>query len=115
LAASSDDDSDPKFNPDCEIVDGDGVPVFLYDQDVPELEVGVVFLDTKECKPDVLHHVILHDHTFHAIKMDTTRFTTRCMKAYEGCMWRFHTSTGKGYIGCKVNYDIFLFLPFICS
>jgi hypothetical protein len=36
LDASSDDDSDPEFDPDCENVDEDDVndvPVFSYDQD----------------------------------------------------------------------------------
>jgi hypothetical protein len=78
LVASSDDDLDPEFDPNCEIIDGDDVDdlsVFSYDQDAPEIEVGVIFSDTKECKSAVLHHVVLHDHAFHTIKMDTTRFT----------------------------------------
>jgi hypothetical protein len=118
LAASSDDDSDSEFDPNYEIVDEDDVDdvhVFSYDQDDPEIKVGVVFSDTKEFKSVVLHHAVLHDHAFHTIKMDRSRFTVRCMKAYDGCPWRFHASTGKGYIDCKVNYDMFLFVPFICS
>jgi hypothetical protein len=112
---SSDDDSDPEFDPNYEIVDEDDAHVFSYDQDDPKIKVSVVFSDTKECKSAVLHYAVLHDHTFHTIKMDTSRFTARCIKADEGCPWRFHASTGKGYIGCKVNSNLFLFVPFTCT
>jgi hypothetical protein len=115
LSTSSDDDSDLEFDPNYEFVDEDDVHVFSYDQDDPEIKVGVVFSDTKECKSAVLHHAVLHDHAFHTIKMDRSKFTARCMKADEGCPWRFHASTGKGYIGCMINCDMFLFVPFICS
>jgi hypothetical protein len=117
LAASSDDDSDSEFDPNYEIVDEDDVDdvhVFSYDQDDLEIKVGVVFSDTKECKSAVLHHVVLHDHVFHTIKINRSRFTARCMKADEGCPWWFHASTGKGYIRCKVNCDMFyLFHSFV--
>jgi hypothetical protein len=59
--------------------------VFSYDQDDPEIKMGVVFSDTKEYKSAVLHHTVLHDHAFNTIKMDRSRFTARCMKADEGC------------------------------
>jgi hypothetical protein len=111
LAASSDDDCDSEFDHGYEIIDEDDVHVFSYDQDGPEIIVGVLFSDTKECKSAVLHHAVLHDHAFHTIKMDRSRFTPRCMKLDEGCPWRFHASTSKGYISCKVNCDMF----FICT
>jgi hypothetical protein len=53
----------------------DDVHVFPYDQDDPKIKVGVVFSDTKQCKSIVLHHVVLHDHVFHTIKIDRLRFT----------------------------------------
>jgi hypothetical protein len=115
LVASSDDDSDLEFNANYEIVDEDDVDdvhVFSYDQDNLEIKVGVVFSYTKECKSAVLHHAVLHDHAFHTVKMDTSRFTARCIKADEGCSWRFHASTGKGYTGCKVNSYMFLLVTF---
>jgi hypothetical protein len=50
---SSDDDSDPEFDPNYEIVDEDDAHVFSYDQDDPKIKVSVVFSDTKECKSAV--------------------------------------------------------------
>jgi hypothetical protein len=74
FTTSSYDDSDLEFDYDCEIVDEYDVHVFSYDQDDLEVEVGVIFLDIKDCKSAVFHHVILHDHAFHTIKMDTIKF-----------------------------------------
>lgn len=49
LVASSDDDSDLEFDPNCEIVDVGDVRVFSYDQDDLEIKVNVVFSYTNEC------------------------------------------------------------------
>ncbi|XP_062179417.1 uncharacterized protein LOC133884028 [Phragmites australis] len=52
LAASSDSDSDcndPEYDPDCEIVDEDDVPVFSYDVDDPCIDNDVIFSDVDQC------------------------------------------------------------------
>ncbi|RLM64230.1 hypothetical protein C2845_PM16G09010 [Panicum miliaceum] len=62
LAASSDsgdDCSDPKFDPDSEIVDDVDEfdpPPFSYDIDDPCIDVNMVFPDVDQCKSAVSHH-----------------------------------------------------------
>jgi hypothetical protein len=72
LAASSDsniDSSDGEYDPDVEIVDEDeeDIPPFSYDVDDPCIEVGVVFLDVKQCKEAVTQHTIIHNHAFRVL------------------------------------------------
>ena len=113
MAASSDSDdawsdSDTEFDPDGEIVDEEDEydpPMFSYDADDPCIDVNMVFPDVDQCKLAVTHHAILHDHAFHTLQKDKTRFRVIYKRAEQGCKWSFFASTSKKYIGCKVNDD----------
>ncbi|TVU13338.1 hypothetical protein EJB05_40390, partial [Eragrostis curvula] len=112
LAASSDSDddlSDPKFDPDSEIVDVDDVPEFSYDVDDPCIDVGVVFPDADQCQSVVTHWCIVNDHAYHTIKKDQDRFRADCKKAEKGCKWLFYASTSKKYLGTSCSLFFLLF------
>jgi len=113
LAASSESDdawsnSDTEFDPDGEIVDGEDEydpSMFSYDANDPCIDVNMVLPDVDQCKLAVTHHAILHDHAFHTLQKDKTRFRVIYKRAEQGCKWSFFASTSKKYIGCKVNDD----------
>jgi hypothetical protein len=110
LVVSSDfdiDSFDSEYDPDVEVVDedNDGIPPFSYDVYDPCIEVGVVFLDVKQCKKAITQHAIIHDHAFRPIRSYHNKFRVVCKRAYKGCKWRIYATTSKNkYIWCKVKY-----------
>jgi hypothetical protein len=115
LATSSDSDFDSEYDADVDILDDDeDIPAFLYDVDDPCIEVGVVFLDVKQCKEAITKHAIIHNHAFKPTRTDHNKFRVVCKRANKGCKWRFYATTSKNkYIGCKVYTCIFMYL-FLC-
>ena len=85
-----------------------------------------VFLDVDQCKLAVTDHAILHDHAFHTLQKDKTRFRVIYKRAEQGCKWSFfciykqeiHWLQGKwwlfGAFCCKRTYSDDLFLYFFC-
>jgi hypothetical protein len=115
LATSFDSDFDSEYDADVDILDDDeDILAFLYDVDDPCIEVGVVFLDVKQCKEAITKHAIIHNHAFKPTRIDHNKFRVVCKRANKGCKWRFYATTSKNkYIGCKVYTCIFMYL-FLC-
>jgi hypothetical protein len=115
LAASSDseldafsdsDCSDPEYKPNHKIVDeddNDDIPICSYDIDAPCVDIGYVFPDVNQCKSMLTQHAILNDYSFRTVKKDNEQFRAKCLRAKKGCEWTFYASTGKTFIGCKVQ------------
>jgi hypothetical protein len=93
LAASSDSDcSNPEYEPNVEIVGEDDeydISVFSYDVDHPCVDIGLVFLDVKQCKSTLTQHAILNDYAFCIVKKDKKCFWAKCLGADKGCKWTF--------------------------
>jgi hypothetical protein len=96
LTASPDSDFDSsEYDPDIDIVDDgeEGIPVFSYNIDDPCIEVDVVFPDVKQCKEEVTHHAIIHNHAFKPTRTDHNKFRVVCQRANKGCKRRFYATT----------------------